>query len=117
MRRILFVIAAIVLLLTTESRAVNIQNVSMTRAPLRIEFTGNWEGPAPGQRTHVLTRPDLPPSTNTAQELEDYLNFTWFPQEFRDTSGARTGYAKIHILIFTGNDFNAELTLSDFPIP
>lgn len=94
----------------------NIESMTMQRSPLKIEFTGNYEGPQPGQRVHTITRPDLPPGTNTALDLETYLNGVWFPQELRDVNGSVMGYALVHVISFTPQDVDWQMQQSYTPI-
>jgi hypothetical protein len=112
---------------TFSNTNVNISGVALTRAPLRIEFTGNygWRDASgtyhPPTDPHVLTRPDLPTGApwgpiTTALQLETYLNRSWLPAQFRDQDGARTGFALIHILSFSPTDVNWELRVSDLPV-
>jgi hypothetical protein len=93
-----------------------ISNIEVT--PSRIAFTASWEGPAVGQRVHELRRNDLPPSTNTAQEIEDFINKVWLPQEFRDTQGQRTGFAACHVYTVTSpTEVDWAVIVSNNPIP
>ena len=103
---------------------VAISGVSLTRAPLRIEFTGNypWRDAEGNLKTeadpHVLTRSDLGgiPTNDGGAALEAYLNQTWLPSQFRDADGRPTGFAWIDILSFGPTDVNWILCISDTPI-
>lgn len=103
---------------------VAISSVSLTRAPLRIEFYGNfpWRDAEGNLKTisdpHVLTRADLGgiPTNDGGTALENYLNQTWFPSQFRDADGALTGWAWIDILSFSPTDVNWRLCISIYPI-
>jgi hypothetical protein len=83
----------------------------------QLSFTGNYEGPLPGQRVHTIRRSELPPGTNTIQEIEDYINNVWLPRELRDVNGAIMGYAKIHVYGISGADVNWAMMQSTSPIP
>lgn len=109
----------------TFSTLVAVSEVGVSRAPLRVYFVGNWVGPLPcdqqpcsafGLTIHELTRPGLPPSANTAQEVEAFINQTWLPQELRALDGSITGFGCIDILNFSPTDFNSRFILSDSPI-
>lgn len=100
---------------------VAISGVSLSRAPLRIEFTGNypWRDAQGNLKTeadpHVLTRSDLGgiPTNDGGAALETYLNQTWLPSQFRDADGRTTGFAWIDILSFSPTDVNWILCISD----
>jgi hypothetical protein len=104
---------------------VAISSLSLTRAPLRIEFLGNypWRDAqnALKQPTdpHVLTRTELGGiSTNDGGvQFEAYVNQVWLPRELRDADGVRTGFGCIDILSFSPTDVNWQLIISVNPIP
>lgn len=105
--------------------SVAISALSLSRAPLRIEFFGNYpwrdtEGNVKQPTDpHVLTRNELGGiSTNdNGVQLEAYVNQIWLPRELRNADGQITDFGCIDILLFTPQDVNWTLTISVNPIP
>lgn len=93
-----------------------IRNVTMSKT--QFSFEGNWVGPQPGHTVHTLRRADLPGGVNTVAEIENFINNTWLQSEFKDTSGAVTGFARLHVrAINSPTDIDWELRIGDDPIP
>lgn len=104
---------------------VAISSLALTRAPLRIEFFGNYpwldtQGTLKQPTDpHVLTRSELGgiPTNDNGVALEAYINQTWLPRELRASDGTVQGFGCIDILSFSPQDVNWILYLSNTPIP
>lgn len=104
---------------------VAVTGMSLSRTPLRIQFFGNypWRD-ADGvlrqpTEPHTLVRANIGGirTNDDGAELEAYLNSTWFPREFRDSTGAIQGFAWIDIRAFSTNDADTDWTLCLSTVP